>query len=395
MEGTTRSRGEPIACVRFMFPNVPVKILHIADVHLDRPFVGLSVEAARARRRELREALDRCLGLAADRGVDVVTIGGDLWEDEHVTPDTCRWVADRLGSVGLPVVLVAGNHDPLRPGGPYQRVEWPDNVHVLPAEAGLQTHQVGALSIWGMSWGATPLTAEALDAFSAPDNGVHVLLLHGTVASAAFEDTAHCRFSAAAVRNGGFDLCLAGHLHAGGVRDGVVVYPGSPEPLAWDETGRHTAAIVELAAGAPPHVELIDVNHRRYAEAVVDCDGASSSADIERALHDAIQQAAADGGHGGLCLRAVLRGRIQPNCRVDVEGLAAAGKDLALLDLQDETQPAFDLDVLAAQPTALGAFVRDLHDRIDGCDNLERRRLELALDLGLRAMHGDDLADAS
>jgi DNA repair exonuclease SbcCD nuclease subunit len=378
-----------------MAPNVPVKILHIADVHLDRPFVGLSVEIARARRRELREALDRCLGLAADRGVDVVTIGGDLWEDEHVTPDTCRWVANRLRGVGLPVVLVAGNHDPLRPGGPYQRVEWPDNVCVLPAEAGLQKHQIGTLRIWGMSWGAAPLTAEVLDAFSAPDDGVHVLLLHGTVASAAFEDTGHCRFSAAAVRNGGFQLCLAGHLHAGKVRDEIVVYPGSPEPLAWDETGRHTAAIIELAPGAPPRVELIDVNRRRYAEAVVDCDGASSSADIEQALYDAIKQSAADGGRTGLCLRATLRGRIQPDCRVDVEGLAAAGENLALLDLRDETQPAFDLDVLAAQPTALGAFVRDLRDRIDGSNDVERRRPELALDLGLRAMHGDDLADAS
>jgi DNA repair protein SbcD/Mre11 len=374
---------------------VPVNILHIADVHLDRPFVGLSLEAARARRRELREALDRCLSLAVDRSVDVITIGGDLWEDEHVTPDTCRWVADRLGSVGLPVVMVAGNHDPLRPGGPYRRIDWPDNVWVLPAEAGLQKQEVGTLNIWGMSWGTTPLTAGALDAFSAPEDGVHVLLLHGTVASAAFEDTAHCPFTAAAVRDGGFELCLAGHLHAGGVRDEVVVYPGSPEPLAWNETGRHAAAIVELAAGAPPRVELIDVNRRRYAEEVVDCDGASSSADIERALHKAIKQAATDNGRHGLCLRAVLRGRIEPNCRVDLGDLAAAGNDLALLDLRDETQPAFDLDLLAAQPTALGTFVCDLRDRIERCDESERRRLELALDLGLRAMHGDDLAYAS
>ena len=60
---------------------------------------------------------------------------------------------------------------------------------------------------------------------------MNVLLLHGTVASAAFEDNSHCRFTAAAVRSCGFALCLAGHLHAGGVRNELVVYPGSPEPL--------------------------------------------------------------------------------------------------------------------------------------------------------------------
>ena len=375
----------------------PVKILHLADVHLDRPFVGLALDDARARRRELREALDRCLDIAVDRGVDVVTVGGDLWEDEHVTRDTCRWVADRLGSVGLPVVLVAGNHDPLRPGGLYRRVEWPDNVCVLPAEAGLQKHQVGALSIWGMSWGATPLIAEALDAFSVPQDGVHVLLLHGTVASAAFEDTGHCRFAAAAVRNAGFDLCLAGHLHAGGVRDHVVVYPGSPEPLAWDETGQHAVAIIELVPGAPPQIELLDVNSRRYVEIVVDCDGADSSADVEQDLLGAIAKAAADGGGEGLCMRAVLRGRVDPGCRVNIGDLSAIGGGLTLLDLRNETQLAFDLEALAEGPTARGSFVRDLRDRIEGCDTDEahRQRLELALDLGLRAMHGDDLGYAT
>jgi DNA repair protein SbcD/Mre11 len=374
--------------------SAPVKILHLADVHLDRPFVGLALDDARARRRELREALDRCLDIAVDRAVDVVTIGGDLWEDEHVTPDTCRWVADRLGRTALPVVLVAGNHDPLHPGGPYQRVHWPENVRVLPSEAGLKRHELDALSVWGMSWGVAPLTAEALDTFSTPDDGgMHVLLLHGTAGGAAFNEGAHCPFTAADVRNAGFDLCLAGHLHAGGVRDHVVVYPGSPEPLAWDETGQHAVAIIELAPGAPPQIELLDVNSRRYVEVVVDCEGAQSSAGVERALLSSVAKAAPDGGREGLCMRAVLRGRVDPGCRVDVGELAAIGGSLTLLDLRNETQLAFDLDALAEGPTALGSFVRDLRDRIEGCDadDAHRQRLELALDLGLRAMHGDDL----
>ncbi len=383
-----------------MAPNSP-KILHLADLHLDRPFVGLPAQDARARRRELREALERCLALAVEHRVDAVTIGGDLWEDEHVTPDTSRWVAHRLGSVRVPVVLVAGNHDPLRPGGPHRRVEWPHNVRILPAQEGLQRHDVGALSVWGMSWGAAPLTAEALRAFAAPRDGrVHVLLLHGTAGGAAFEESAHCPFTGALVRAAGFQLCLAGHLHAAGVREEIVVYPGSPEPLAWSETGRHTVAIVELAPGAPPHVELIDVNRRRYAETVVNCDGLASSAEVERALREAIAHAGggwAPNPSEGLCLRAVLRGRVDPECRIHLGDLAAAQGELTLLQLRDETQPAFDLDALAAQPTALGAFVRDLRDRIERCDAEEsqRRRLELALDLGLRAMHGEDLARAA
>jgi exonuclease SbcD len=383
--------------------NAPTKLLHLADVHLDRPFVGLAAQDARARRRELREALERCLALAVAHGVDAVTVGGDLWEDEHVTPDTYRWVADRLGSVGVPVVLVAGNHDPLRPGGPYRRVQWPANVHLLgadpsPTHPTLQGHELGSLTVWGLSWGAAPLTAQALRDFAAPRDGrAHVLLLHGTAGAGAFEQSAHCPFNAALVRAAGFQLCLAGHLHAAGVREEIVVYPGSPEPLAWSETGRHTVALVELGPAAPPRVELLDVNRRHYAEAAVDCEGAASSAEIERALRETIAAAAAGRGGEGLCLRAVLRGRIAPNCRVELDALAALRGELTLLDLRDETQPDFDLDALATQPTALGAFVRDLRERIERCDadRAQRARLELALDLGLRAMHGEDLARAA
>lgn len=378
--------------------SAPAKILHIADVHLDRPFVGLTLDDARARRRELREALDRCLDVALAHAVDVITIGGDLWEDEHVTPDTCRWVADRLESAGLPVVIVAGNHDPLRPGGPHQRVSWPTNVRVLPAGPDLTRHELDGVGVWGMSWGTVPLTADTLRTFSVPDDGAsHVLVLHGTAGGAAFNDGAHCPFTAAAVRNAGFELCLAGHLHAGGVRDDVVVYPGSPEPLAWDETGRHAVALVEFNVGTSPRVQLLDVNTRRYAQTVVDCDGAHSSADVKRALSDAVSVAAADGGPEGLCLRAILRGRLDPACRIDARELAATNPGLTLLDLRNETQPAFDLDALSGGPTALSSFVRDLRGRIEECDadDAQRQRLELALDLGLRAMHGDDLEYAT
>jgi len=373
--------------------SVSVKILHIADVHLDRPFVGLSIDTARERRRDLRDAFDRCLRLAQSHSVDAVTIGGDLWEDEHVTPDTCRWVADRLGRVCLPVVMVAGNHDPLRRGGPYHRVQWPENVHLLSAADRLQSHDVGSVSVWGMSWGASPLTSDALSHFTAPSEGTHLLLLHGTVSSAAFQDDAHCRFSADSVRRAGFALCLAGHLHAGGLRDSIVLYPGSPEPLAWDETGKHAAAIVELDDEAAPQIQLIDINQRRYAEIPVDCAGATSSADVEQALIQAISTI--DGSHEGLCLRALLRGRIEPDCRIDIAALCDGERGLAQLELRDETQPAFDIEMLAGQATAIGAFVTSLQQQIKDSEQDQQRCLQLALDLGLRAMHGDDLANAS
>jgi hypothetical protein len=61
-----------------------MRILHIADVHLDRPFVDLGAADARARRAEVRDTFRRALKIGEERNVDLITIGGDLWEDENV-----------------------------------------------------------------------------------------------------------------------------------------------------------------------------------------------------------------------------------------------------------------------------------------------------------------------
>ncbi len=363
-----------------------MRFLHIADVHLDRPFVGMEVEAARARRAGLRSAFDRCLELARSREVDLVTIGGDLWEDEHVTPDTIRWVADRLERAGRPVVIVAGNHDLLSPGGPFDRAPFGANVTVLGADA-LERFDVGSTTVWGLSWRrGIALTARALDGFRTPADGRrHVLLLHGTC-GAPFGDATYCPFTTEDVRRAGFDLCLAGHLHAGGVRDGVVVYPGSPEPLAWSEDGRHTAAIVDLPPEGEPRIELVDVNEGRYAVVRVEVTGARSSADVERSALDAVREL---GDPGGLHLRVELEGRVEPGCEPSDprvrEALLARGPES--VELHDRTRPAFDLDALSRGSGARAIFVARMRERVAAGDDVA----ELALELGLRALEGEAL----
>ena len=97
-----------------------MRILHFADLHLDRPLVGLAPDVGRRRRQELRAALRRCLAAAREHNVDVVTIGGDLWEEEHVPPDTRRFVVSELNDLNL----VGCNNSvtpPGRTGEPHHR----------------------------------------------------------------------------------------------------------------------------------------------------------------------------------------------------------------------------------------------------------------------------------
>ena len=113
---------------------MPLRLLHLADLHLDRAFAGMGChgDLARRRRQGLRDALRRAGGEAQRRDCQVITIGGDLYEHERAGPDTGRFLAETFAAWRpMRVVLAAGNHDALLPGSLYARTEWPDNVHLL------------------------------------------------------------------------------------------------------------------------------------------------------------------------------------------------------------------------------------------------------------------------
>lgn len=364
-----------------------MRILHFADVHLDRPFVGVSPEAARRRRGELADAFRRCLRLADEHDVDLVTIGGDLWEEEHVSADTRNSVVYELRQFGRPVLVICGNHDPLIPGGTYSRVTWPDNVSLVRASEP-ELHDLGDVALWGVSWTGGDLSASFLSTFRAPVDGrTHLLLLHGTSGPLAHltEDDAFT-FQAAQVREAGFARCLAGHVHVAS-DDGTIVYPGSPEPLRWNETGPHCVALVSVTASAVD-VELLSVNERVVETRQIDCGGCLSSAEVA----DRVRGTLADTEPSRIYLQVRLVGEVGPDCAVNLRRIRSEHESrYAGLVLEDRTEPLLDVDARAERRGLDGLFVRKLRERFaEARDEGERQMLERALEAGLRAIDGRD-----
>ena len=89
-----------------------MRVLHFADLHLDAPFRWAPLDLARGRRQALRQTLQRICELAVEQGVDVVTCGGDLYENERFTPDTAQFLQATFAELDpMPVFLAPGNHD--------------------------------------------------------------------------------------------------------------------------------------------------------------------------------------------------------------------------------------------------------------------------------------------
>ena len=108
-----------------------VKILHTADLHLDSPFAGLSLDVAEEAREEQRNVFSEMMRYAGENSVDLVLIAGDLFDSKYITVRTKELVKGAFASLSCPVVIAPGNHDPYTSNSFYRSGELPENVCVF------------------------------------------------------------------------------------------------------------------------------------------------------------------------------------------------------------------------------------------------------------------------
>ena len=85
-----------------------MRFLHTGDWHVGKTIRG------RGRLDETERALTQVVDIAIEERVDTVLVAGDVYEQRAASPDADRLVFDtfaRLRSAGIPVIVVAGNHD--------------------------------------------------------------------------------------------------------------------------------------------------------------------------------------------------------------------------------------------------------------------------------------------
>jgi exonuclease SbcD len=87
---------------------VSLRVLHTSDWHLGRALHEESLLADQAC------ALDRLVEVAKDARPDVVVVAGDIYDRAVPSPDAVTLLDDaltRLAALGVPTVVIAGNHD--------------------------------------------------------------------------------------------------------------------------------------------------------------------------------------------------------------------------------------------------------------------------------------------
>lgn len=128
-----------------------VRLVHTSDVHVGND----------SRTREGSEWPEMALVYLAEvvrllqaQSGDGLLITGDFFDHNRVRADLCAMAGEILGSAGVPVVILPGNHDPYMDSSPYvkHRHAFPDNVHIISKEAGELIVLVDAgVQVWGQA----------------------------------------------------------------------------------------------------------------------------------------------------------------------------------------------------------------------------------------------------
>lgn len=236
-----------------------VRFVQTSDWQLGMTRYFLEGEA-QARYTAARIDAVRAIGeVARAEKCDFVVVVGDVFESNLVSTRTVARSLEAMGSIGCPVYLLPGNHDPLDAASVYTsaafRREVPPNVVVLDRPG---VHQVGAdVEILAAPWLAKPalsdLVADALAGVEPPRaDVVRILLGHGPVDILSPDDDDPARIALV-----GMEQALAeGLVHHVALGDrhsrlsvgstGRIHYSGSPEVTAFVDEAPGDVLVVDV-----------------------------------------------------------------------------------------------------------------------------------------------------
>jgi hypothetical protein len=393
-----------------------LKFLQLSDLHLDSSLatggLGLSPEQIRVRQGEIRGILPRACNLARERGVDVVLIPGDLFDDEAVRIDTVNFVIETLGGLApVPVLIAPGNHDFYSLGSPYnnellaarKQTSWPPNVHIFrsPSWEIWTAEGPPSLAVTGMAHAAGAAIEKRLIADEVPrgdEATFTILMMHGSRDNTELPRGKLCTFpfSDAELESRGFDYAAIGHYH-GQARiksgDGRIIgaYSGVPAGRGLDEAGAKSILIGEIekdGAGGAPRVRLesVPLDTRTIHIVDVPCSGLTHQDAILQRAEEliALRDFAAED-------LVVIRfsGRAAPGIDLRVPDTFLSGRFFHLIVDTSRLRPAYDLDRYGREDlrTTEARFAREMLKRMDEApDPAARRRIENALYYGLDAL---------
>lgn len=376
-----------------------MKLIHTADVHLDRCFSGMGDAATfgNRRRQSLRDAFHGIVTRAREWPADALLIAGDLFEHDRVNRDTVAFLISEFKSIpDVRVFIAPGNHDPYVSDSPYAVEKWPENVTIFSSPE-WTSHSVldGALTVHGFAFDGPVILLSPFGSLQVPEGareGVHVAVAHGSERDHQPPDKdEYAPFHASEAAVDGLSYLALGHFHSmtqiKGDFDTTMYYSGSPEGHGFRDVGPRHYLEIEIEEGKAKVTPVVS-SRTEYLTCTLSCEKFASSQDVTVALRKLAQETERPS-----IARVVLTGVCEARIVSELGAVYdVAAPEFSALELLDRTAPVEDFADLAREDTSLGLFMRRLNQQIEEASEPGRKQLlERARELGVAAFRRREL----
>jgi DNA repair exonuclease SbcCD nuclease subunit len=375
------------------------KFIHAADIHLDSPLRGLErYEGAPidAIRQATRRALENLVRLAIEQQVAFVLVAGDLYDGDWKEFRTGLFFVSqmvKLREAGIPVYLIAGNHDAANKMT--RRLPLPDNVCVFPPdEPTTRILKDWDVAIHGQSFAQGSVLEDLSQNYPAADRGLFNIGLLHTAATGREGHALYAPCTVEGLRAKHYDYWALGHVHKQELLcdDPPILFSGNIQGRHIRETGPKGCVLVTVddrhaakcqwqwldvfrweycrvdAAAAETGDDLLDCVRRRLTGLTAEADGRSLAVRVEV---------------GGLCPAHRVLAAEPQRWTNEIRALAqdVGGGDLWIEKVQWRTAPPADLSgqspdgpigemvqriaELKADPQALSTLGGELSDLLE------------------------------
>jgi DNA repair exonuclease SbcCD nuclease subunit len=264
-----------------------IRFIHTADWQLGKPFAGVDDPNKRSLLQNERFEVIRRIGvIARENQAEFVVVAGDLFDSPTATKATVSAACSAIGSIGIPVYVIPGNHDHGGAGGIWEQEfylreqkQLAPNLHILlkyePIELDnailfpcplLRRHESVDTTAWlrnynvhGTQYGNKP----------------RIILAHGSITSfGSYADEDESEGGAVNLIDLDrlpdlFDYIALGDWHGTKEVNNKTWYSGTPEIDRFIKGGEHNPGnilLVNVARGVIPEIVTLPTNRIGWHE---------------------------------------------------------------------------------------------------------------------------------
>ena len=379
-----------------------MKILHMADVHLDSKLSRyFDNEKAKERRNEILNTFTAAVEYAAKEGVEAVIIAGDLFDVRKISATARDAVSDAIEQhAEITFYYLRGNHDAdsfvqnmieKRGGLPANLKMFSDNWTTYRQESSDGVTVV----ITGAEMNADN-NSRLVSSLVLNQDDFNVVVLHGQEVELASKKDAEV-IPLRDYKNKGIDYMALGHIHEPKIEQldarGKYSYSGCLEGRGYDEIGEHGFNILDIKSDG--NRTSYEVHFTPFAKRTIhrmELDLSEMDVITSQAIVRNIQTEAGQSGiEAKDMLRVELVGKIDSDAEIDVDYISKSlENDFYHIKVVNKTKPAVSFEDFMLDKSLRGEFVRLIKEKQDRGELTEDDAAKIA-QLGIDVLAGEGI----